>query len=160
MLYLLGLGGALRAILRAGLLPGAVLLMAAGAPQARSPDRAVILLSCPDESQAPALLCQAMIQALAHTVPGPKVLRRVPRGQETPTRPGDIGLALHATQEGTKSLAGHLEWRLGADGGRQTGPDHRMTVAPAVFSPKTYDEFAHALLKATPDLRAALTARP
>ncbi|SMX26830.1 hypothetical protein TRP8649_00923 [Pelagimonas phthalicica] len=59
-------------------------------PVSARPERAVILLGC---AQASDPICQAMIQELAHKAPG-RVPRIVPPGQDSPSRPGDLGLRL------------------------------------------------------------------
>ncbi|MCM2563867.1 hypothetical protein M8756_17245 [Lutimaribacter sp. EGI FJ00015] len=134
------------------------LMTGVSAPQARSPDRAVIRLSCPENAQPRDPLCRAMIQALAETAAGPTVIRTVARGDEAPTRPGDIGMALHVTKHGDGVLSGHLVWQKGPDGARQTGQAHRMTLRDTSFSPEICEQFTRELLKATPDLHATLTA--
>lgn len=76
-------------LIQGGLL-GLVLWQAGAEPVSARPDRAVILLGCERASDP---LCQAMIQELARKAPG-RVPRIVPPGQDSPSRPGDLGLRL------------------------------------------------------------------
>lgn len=142
--------GFLLALLAAGLL-----LVTPAQTQARSPDRPVILLSCPDGQDARDRLCQVMIQALARAAAGPQVIRQVPRGAETPARPGDLGIALHLAQDDLGALAGHLEWQT-PGGPLRKGPTLRVALAGAGASQQAYEQFTNGLLKATPGLDSAI----
>lgn len=145
-----------------GILPlvllAVILIMAAPQGQARSPDRPVVLLSCPGGHGPYDPLCQAMIQTLAQAASGHAVIRRVPRGQEAPGRAGDLGIALHVSQRGDAALAGHLVWQTGRGGPSRKGPALRMTADGADLSHHAFQQFTQGLLKATPDLIAALRA--
>ncbi|RVV97626.1 hypothetical protein EKE94_13935 [Mesobaculum littorinae] len=131
--------------------------MTAPAGQARSPERPVILLSCPEGEGMQDPLCQAMIQALARTAVGPHVIRRVSRGDEVPGRSTDIGVALYVSQSDDSGLAGHIEWRT-EEGAVQTGSSVQAPSGDGAVSAKTFDDFASLLLNATPALIKALAA--
>ena len=140
-------------------------MIPAGEAGARSPDHAVIRLSC---ATAPEALCQAVIQALAETAAratgnaaggatgSTPVIRRVPPGQERPARAGDLGLALVlAPDDSQTALSGHLDWQS-AEGARNSGPELRVDVMDATVTPQTYASFADALLRVTPEIARAL----
>lgn len=140
---------------------GGLVIMAAGLPtsaEARSPARPVILLSCP-AADARDPLCQAMIQALAEATGGRgAVIRPVPRGQEAPRRPGDIGVALYL-DDSAPAPGGHLEWQAADQSGagpRQRGPDTRLDASGAALTPQSYASFTRELITATPGMAAAL----
>ncbi len=123
----------------------AAVMMGSGA-EARSPDRPVIRLNCPEE--AAAALCRSLIQSLSEMAPT-AVIRRVPAHDVTPTRPGDLGVSLVVAKAGAEQITGRLDWQQGA-GARHTGPAVRFGAEGA------HEAFARALVKASPDMRAAL----
>lgn len=120
---------------------------------ARTPDRPLILLSCPlDEFH----LCQAMEQAIAQAASGPFIVRIVNRGDEAPTRPGDLGVALYLDSRQSQGLEGHLEWQAGRDGARQSGPRVEFSVVDAPLSSRMYGHFAEGLIRADTKLQNTL----
>ena len=136
----------------------AVLMMLACAimVQARTPDRPVILLSCPPGMPG---LCQAMEQSLVRASPAPVIVRIVPRGGEAPTRPGDLGIALHLDDLRPDSMQGHLEWRRGPGGTPRTGPALRIDAMDATLSPGSYAQFTTDLIRVDAAMRQALPGR-
>lgn len=115
-------------------------IMATGPdPSEARPARPVVRLSCPAGAEA---LCRDLTQALAEAAGG-SVIRRVAPGEEPPTRPGDIGLALRR-ETGVLQLL----WYHPGDKTPHRGPWVTPVGAPAAD--------AAALLQASPILRRAL----
>lgn len=114
--------------------------MAAGPDLSEAqPARSVIQLSCPFGAEA---LCRELALALATTG---SVIRRIARGGEPPTRPGDLGLALTL---GTGQGALQLLWYHAGD-----ATAHRTPGVTSASDPATD---AAALLKSSFMLRRAL----
>ncbi|RJE82652.1 hypothetical protein [Paracoccus onubensis] len=122
--------------------------------QARQLDRKVILLSCPSDIAEPKRLCQAMVQALAEAIPS-SIIRNVAPGDEIPSRPGDVGVALVMSDVTAQGMTGRLDWQIG-QGPRQLGPERWLDVMDATGSPKIYDRFARSIVDASEGMLKAI----
>lgn len=136
---------------------GAALLLMPIMSDARQLDRKIILLSCPTDIPEPRKFCQAMAGALAEAVPS-TVIRNVPRGEETPTRAGDAGVALVVVDQSSSGMTGRLDWQVGREPPR-SGPEMQLSVMDTTLSSNMYDRFARSLVKATEEMLSALVAR-
>ena len=108
--------GALLALAAAGLGTGA---------GATRPSRPLLRLGCPAE--APDGLCRDMLQALA-AEGTPHVFRQVSAGEQTPQRPGDIGVGLLIEAREQDRLIARLTWQSGPAGARKIGPRRAQPV--------------------------------
>lgn len=132
-----------------------VLVLFGGTPMsARSPERAVIRLGC-DAPTAP--LCRALVQELARRAPG-RVIRQMAPGQETPNRPGDLGVRLELAQDGPMA---RLIWSTSTENMTQKAAWIHVTATQLPLSNglstgKARD-LARALLEQNPSLLHMLT---
>lgn len=140
-----------------------------GSAEARSPDRQIVLLHCAEAGQVKtgqlkagsaqgAALCRALVQALAEAAGAAgasPVIRQVGAGATVPRRPGDIGVTLRLDGSGASWISGHLEWHR-SDGATGVGPELRQDVMDATGGPQPLAGFARGLIKATPEIAAAL----
>jgi hypothetical protein len=131
---------------RIGSLCALVLGMSTGPSTAETrPARPAIRLSCPAEGAE--ALCRDLTQVLARAAPG-SVIRRVAPGQERPTRPGDLGVALRRQADGGLRLL----WQ----GPQDPALRGVMSSAEVEMDGLAPEAQAHALLDASPGLRKAL----
>lgn len=137
----------------------AIWTMSAPSEAAARPARPLIRLSCPADTPEAQALCRAMIQSLAQAAPG-YVIRRVPAGEETPGRTGDVGIALVIEETGAHGIGGHLEWQPGTGAARHQSPTVRLNVQDALLAPRMLGRFTDGLVAADPDLRATLGRTP
>lgn len=135
---------------------GVFLMTGMSMAHARSKEMPVVLLSCPQE---PAGLCRAAVQAVAEISQGRFDIRQIERGQETPGRPGDIGMALTIDGQGTGWIAAHVEWQSGPSGSTGRGPSVELSVMDTALTDRMYARFAQNMLRADTALHALLSCR-
>ncbi|WP_298295225.1 hypothetical protein [uncultured Litoreibacter sp.] len=129
---------------------GGLVMAAPGADgaSARSPDRSVVRLSCPDVGGK--ALCDAMEQAIAFSAPG-KVIRRVARGDEQPTATGDVGVSFVITDHKASQVSARLDLHLPGAAAKKSGPDVNMNL-----SLEDTRKLAEALIASSPHVTSAL----
>ena len=113
----------------------------------------LVLFSCPAK---PPQLCDIMAAALTDATQGKAHIRRVSRGDEVPTRPGDLGLALRLETVSKTSLCGHLEWQTSAHAKPQIGPVSGVSAADTSLSTEAISKFVAVLLTSQNDIRSIL----
>ena len=157
------------AALAAGTVTGMGPDLGPGSAEARSPDRQIVLLHCAEAGQVEtgqgkagsaqsAALCRALVQALAEAAGAAgasPVIRQVGAGATVPRRAGDIGVTLRVEDSGASWISGHLEWHR-SDGTAGIGPELRQDVMDATGGAQPLAGFARGLIKATPEIAAAL----
>lgn len=114
-----------------------------------------ILLSCSESATVSRdSLCDIMIKALAE-VEIDRVVIQVARGEETPRRFGDIGIALFVEEMRSDQLSGHLEWRT-SEGQIHASPVLNLDVIGSKLQPESYAIFVRDLIKINPELQTVL----
>ena len=121
---------------------------------ALSPERPLVLVECRMGTSADDALCQAMVRAISDLATSGAIVQET--DDAAALRPGDLGVTFVLDSRDETGLAGHLEWRAGPDGTRQTGPVVRLDVMDAALSPSMYLGFARSLLQVDPDLSTRL----
>lgn len=114
----------------------------------------VVRLSCPSK---PAGLCRAAMGVIIEISSGRFDVRRVEPADATPSREGDLGLALTLDGQGESWIAAHFDWQVGPNGSRGRGPSVEMSVMDTTLSPDMYGRFAESLIKQDQGLRALLS---
>lgn len=121
---------------------------------ARVPEQPIVVVDCRLGESGDDALCRAMMDAIAALAAPTAVLRHA--DAPGPLRDADLGVTFVLDHRDDMGLAGHLEWQVGSDGTRHSGPVVRLDVMDTTVSPSLYPGFARSLLQVDPGLSATL----
>lgn len=117
----------------------------------QAPD--VVVLTCPQDVDAPQILCRELIQALARSRSRLDV-RLQEIGETFVPGSGQVGATVVIDDVADTHLRGHFEWQSGGKPAVKRGGSVELSAMDVRKTPVFYAQFAEALVAGTPELFA------